>query len=420
MHLKHLFVAALLSAICGLHAHATTLPAFTPHDSLTFEWEGPSLSEAFDQLWATMDSVHFYQKGELTVLYIGGSHVQAGWIGHEMQRFLADWAPHAEVSRGMHLPYRLDHTNTPTHFRTEMKGRWTAKRCTRGPGQAACASAPIATGILAFPKESTFIQHVSYLPDSTRNAYAAVELWTNATRSQWHWQGNSTLLSSSPLPNNNGWRLELDAPADTLAVSFTVPSASSIWYAGMSGLQTTSTAHITYHEWGHNGLRIRHATALQGWKSLLERIQPDLIFLGIGLNDAVDGERLNMTAFASHYEAFTNVLCATGAAVVLVGNTPATHRGTSLAGPSASIGAWLRQHSESRGFAYMDLTAALGGPGLVADWIERERMQPDGMHFTAEGYQAIASVLFEAWMQAYAQAQKEPSLNNAIDAQPRQ
>lgn len=420
MRLDQLLAATLLCAIYGLHARATTPPPLTLQDSLTFNWEGPSTSKAFDELWAAMDNVHLYHKGELTVLYIGGSHVQGGWIGHEMRRSLAAWAPHAEMSRGMNLPYRLAHTNTPTHFRTEMEGRWTAQRCTRGRGQAACAAASIATGILAYPEDSTFIQHVSYLPDSTRDAAAAVELWTNATRSQWHWKGNATLLSCSPLPEDKGWRLELDAPADTLAVSFTATPASAIWYAGMSGLHTTSNARITYHEWGHNGLRIRHAAALEGWESLLERIQPDLIFIGIGLNDAVDGERLNMAAFASHYEALTDVLCATGAAVVLVGNTPAVHRGTSLAGPSASIGAWLRQHSESRGMAYMDLAGALGGSGRVADWIEREQMQPDGMHFTATGYQAIASVLFEAWMQAYAQAQKEPSLNNAVDALPKQ
>lgn len=70
--------------------------------------------------------------------------------------------------------------------------------------------------------------------------------------------------------------------------------------------------------------------------------------------------------------------------------------------------------------AYLDLTAALGGSDQVADWIGRKRMQPDGMHFTAEGYQAIASVLFEAWMQAYALAQKKPSLNNASDTLPKQ
>lgn len=420
MRLDHLLFAALLCVVYGLHAHATTPPAPPLPDSLTFEWEGPSSSEAFDQLWAAMDSVQVHHKGKLNVLYIGGSHVQGGWIGHEIRRSLAAWAPHAEMSRGMQLPYRLAQTNTPTHFRTEMKGRWTAQRCTRGSGQAACAAAPIATGILAYPEDSTFIQHVSYLPDSTRNACMSVELWTNATRSQWHWQGNTTLLNCSPLPDNLGWRLELSEPADTLAVAFTVPPESEIWYAGMSGLRPSTDAQINYHEWGHNGLRIRHATALRGWESLLERIQPNLIFIGIGLNDAVDGERLNMAAFASHYEKLTDVMCETGAAVVLVGNTPAMHRSTSLAGPSASIGAWLRQHSQARGMAYLDLTAALGGSDQVADWIGRKRMQPDGMHFTAEGYQAIASVLFEAWMQAYALAQKKPSLNNASDTLPKQ
>lgn len=420
MRLDHSLIAALFCAVCGTHADANTPPAFSRTDSLTFEWEYPASSEAFDRLWTAMDSVRLHGEGELNVLYIGGSHVQGGWIGHEMRHLLAAWAPHARMSRGMHLPYRLANTNTPTHFRTEMTGHWTAKSCTRGSGQAACAAAPIATGILAFPGDSAFIQHVGYLPDSTRTACTSLELWTNASRSQWQWQGNASVRSCFPLPGHLGWRLDLDGPADTLAVAFEATQEAGLWYAGMSGLHTGADAQIAFHEWGHNGLRIRHAAALNGWASLLDRIQPDLIFVGIGLNDAVDGTHLNMAAFASHYQALTDVLCASGAAVVLVGNTPAVHRNASLAKPSAFIGSWLRKHSQARGLAYMNLTAALGGAGIVTDWIKSARMQPDGMHFTAEGYQSIASVLFDAWMHAYAQAQKEPSLNNVPAAQPKQ
>jgi hypothetical protein len=68
----------------------------------------------------------------------------------------------------------------------------------------------------------------------------------------------------------------------------------------------------------------------------------------------------------------------------------------------------------------MDLSNALGGPRIAAEWMEDERMQADGMHFTAKGYSAIASALFTAWMDAYSQAQKAPSLKNATDAQPQQ
>ena len=127
-----------------------------------------------------------------------GSHVQGGWIGHEMQRFLAAWTPHAEVSRGMHLPHRLAHQH-PNAFPDGNERPLDSAAMHTSFGQSACAAAPIATGILAYPEDSTFIQHVSYRPDSTRNAYTAVEIWTNATRSQWHWKGNATLISCSPV-----------------------------------------------------------------------------------------------------------------------------------------------------------------------------------------------------------------------------
>jgi lysophospholipase L1-like esterase len=65
--------------------------------------------------------------------------------------------------------------------------------------------------------------------------------------------------------------------------------------------------------------------------------------------------------------------------------------------------------------AYLDLTTALGGARITSGWIDNERMQTDGMHFTAGGYQTIASILFEAWIDAYSNAQKAPLLNRATE-----
>ena len=61
--------------------------------------------------------------------------------------------------------------------------------------------------------------------------------------------------------------------------------------------------------------------------------------------------------------------------------------------------------------AYLDLTTALGGPNLTSEWVEDGLMQADGMHFTAEGYGAIASVLFETWMDSYSQTLKTSHSN---------
>ncbi len=409
MNTELILSAALLSIVCGCNAQATSSLAINEVE--TSGWECPDSSQAFHKLWTTMDSIQFHGTGNLTILYIGGSHVQGGWIGHELRRFLSNWAPQAVLSRGMQLPYRIAQTNTPTHFRTQFGGNWTAAQCTRGNGQTPCESAPIATGLLAYPADSTFIQHVSYLPDSSRTACTSLEIWTNAERRQWRWMGNAPLKSCSPLPRDLGWRLEFEFPADTLAISFSAPHESELWYAGMNGRNSSSLAHITLHEWGHNGLRIRHTASHSGWLNLFQRIEPDLIFVGVGLNDAVDGELLNMKAFAHHYEKLTEVLSSSGAAVLLLGNTPAVHRERSLEAPSAAIGRWLRQHSQAREMAYLDLTTALGGPNLTSEWVEDGLMQADGMHFTAEGYGAIASVLFETWMDSYSQTLKTSHSN---------
>lgn len=415
MRLERHLIAAFMCLVYHSCVQARTWNSHAISDSMPSRLQCPDSSLAFDRLWATMDSIRTYDSGELTILYIGGSHVQGGWIGHEMRRSLAAWAPHAGLSRGMQLPYRIAQTNTPTHFRTQMDGHWKANRCTRASGKEQCEAVPIATGIVAYPSDTVSIQHVSYLPDSTRTACSSIEIWTNANRSQWRWTGNATLNTCSPLNGHLGWQLEFDAPADTLALTFINRQSSDVWYAGMNCRNKSTTAHIAFHEWGHNGLRIRHAAVQSGWTNLLRRIQPDLIFIGIGLNDAVDGEQLNLANFGAHYTMLTDVLIASGAAIVLLGNTPATHRNVSLADPNASIGTWLSQHGKANGMAYLDLMAALGGPRITSDWIDDERMQTDGMHFTAEGYQTIASILFEAWMDAYSNAQKAPLLNHAAE-----
>jgi lysophospholipase L1-like esterase len=415
MRLERPFIFVAVCHLFTANVQANTLPALAISDSVHVPWECPDSSEAFGRLWSTMDSIQSHQSCTLTILYIGGSHVQSGWIGHEMRRSLAKWAPQAEMSRGMHLPYRLAQTNTPTHFRTEFSGHWTASRCTRSIGQAPCEAAPIATGILAYPAGVATIQHVSYLPDSSRTACSALEIWTNAQRSQWRWTGNAALDTCYRLADQLGWQLKLAAPADTLALTFFAQEANDVWYAGMSDLKTSSRSRIAFHEWGHNGLRARHAAALDGWEALLQRVQPDLIFVGIGLNDAVDGERLNLESFAAYYAALTSELRASGAAIVLLGNTPAAYGHTSLAKPSKLIGSWLQQHSASNAMTYLDVTTALGGPDIPTEWMENGRMQPDGMHFTAAGYAAFARVLFEAWISAYSDAKKAPSLNGAAD-----
>lgn len=388
----------------------------TDEGAFAESWQIPAGTASFKRLWSRMDSVERGHDVGLSVLYIGGSHVQAGWIGHSLRNALHEWAPHLIQSRGMQLPYRIARTNTPTHFRTEFEGTWDGYRCTRGAGKFICSQAPLATGIEVHPHGPCRIQHVSYFPDSSRAATDALEIWTNAPETLWQWDGNAPLNRVDALGNGLGWRLTLESPADTLAIRFDVPDESDIWYAGMNAL-ARSSATLTVHEWGHNGCRIAHAANAQGWEALLEQLDPDLILIGIGLNDAVQGADLNPEAFAGHYTPWVQRIGSTGAAVVLLGNTPARHDGRSLDGPNAQLDAFLQACGTSQGMGYMNLSKAMTTHAPWESWASNGWTQSDGLHFTALGYAEIAGLIYQAWITAYAAGKKNASLGSEARAE---
>ena len=373
------------------------------------DWRIPENSSAFTQLWNRMDSIEHQETAGLSVLYIGGSHVQSGWLGHALRNELHRWAPHLERSRGMHLPYRIAQTNTPTHFRTEYEGTWKTHRCVRGTGQAICAEAPLATGLVAQPEGQTRIQHVAYFADSTRAMASSLEIWTDAPPSMWQWDGNAPLKKITPLADTTGWLLTLETPADTLAILFDIPKGTCVWYAGMQSVPSTP-ASLTVHEWGHNGCRIAHAAAAEGWEALMTRLKPDVVFIGIGLNDAVQGTNLNMEAFASLYTPWVQRFRSSGASVVLLGNTPAAFNGKSLEEPNEQIEAFLMDCSDANAFGYMSLTDAMAAHGGMNRWEDEGWMKPDGIHFNPEGYTQIARLIFQAWMAAYEARKNNASL----------
>ena len=57
------------------------------------EWSIPDKGIAFEQLFKRMESIDNREDETLVILYIGGSHVQAGWIGHGFRQEHAAWAP---------------------------------------------------------------------------------------------------------------------------------------------------------------------------------------------------------------------------------------------------------------------------------------------------------------------------------------
>jgi lysophospholipase L1-like esterase len=163
---------------------------------------------------------------------------------------------------------------------------------------------------------------------------------------------------------------------------------------------------------GLNGARV---SALLAWDEevfaqSLARRAPDLVVLWYGANSVGDDDSTSEQHQAVVLEAIARVRAAVpDAACLLVGPPDMARPRLSWRGPEgtppalASIIAAQRDAAALAGCGFFDTFEAMGGEGSCLRWaaLAPPLLAGDGVHFTAEGYAALADLLHEAIVDGY-------------------
>ena len=72
-----------------------------------------------------MDSVIFLGEGNVSIMHIGGSHVQAGVLTQQFRDNLLSISPDLIGGQYFVFPFSAGGTNNPTHFIVRSTGAWT-------------------------------------------------------------------------------------------------------------------------------------------------------------------------------------------------------------------------------------------------------------------------------------------------------
>lgn len=84
----------------------------------------PQGNASFDEFFKKMDTLVFENKGQVKILHIGGSHIQADVISGRIREHLVKEYPGASAGRGFVFPYSAARTNTPSSYGSQYKGIW--------------------------------------------------------------------------------------------------------------------------------------------------------------------------------------------------------------------------------------------------------------------------------------------------------
>ena len=373
----------------------------------------PGGGERMEGLLQRLDQLAFAGKGQLSILHIGGSHVQAGMLSSAMRSGLQNLHPGLKGNRGFFFPFRLAGTNEPANYSIQASGNWEGFRCSVRNHEARWGL----SGITAETSDAYAEAHIdAFDGDSARYTFQRIRIFHPAGPNYFQpVVADSSLLPDSCFYDARGFtEFRFAYPQDHFHFRLGGDSTASefIW----QGVQyLDDLPGISYHAIGVNGASTESYLRCQDFAMHLEAVAPDLVIFGIGINDAYGpADGFDPSVFARRYDSLMTAFEAANPKVVFLfmTNNDSYYR-RRFPNPNAlKVQTTMYQLATVRDGGYWDLFQLMGGLGSIDAWLNKGLAKKDRIHLSREGYSLQAALFTEAFAQLWLQHLRA---NNAVE-----
>ena len=370
----------------------------------------PGDSTAMERFFDKMDSVIFLGQGNVNIMHIGGSHVQAGVFTQQFRDDLLSIGDDLMGGQYFVFPFTAGGTNNPSHFMVSSTGSWaycrnavrkeTDKRMGLA-GAAITTTDPNATvSIVSRSRRPTELtpefsfNKVTLIGFSETDNVMPVVSYDDTTRQGQYDDYQSTYTFLLPTPTDS-----ICIRFDTMPGEFTLTGV--LLENGASG--------ISVHGVGVNGASVPSYLRCDDFERDLQLIRPDLIIFGIGINDAAEKDFEKRT-FMKNYDDLIQIIQRVNpdCALLFLTNNDSYKRVRVKkkrryeVNPNGKIveDAFMEMGRQYNA-AVWDQFDIMGGLRSMSDWEKAGLAQKDKVHFTNAGYQLIGDLLYNALITSY-------------------
>ena len=367
----------------------------------------PADSSCFGNVYRKLDSILFLGKGNLSIMHIGGSHVQNGTLTRQFRNDLLALGDNLDGGRGLVFPFSAARTNNPSSFRTRYEGEWTStKNVLREPSRRLGL-----TGMAISTQDSTASLEIVLrarhaAPDEPEFRFDKVDVLGYPSVGERFpvviLESGDTLAGTRDEAASS-WTFRL--PVEQDSVKFAVRGSSGeLTVTGI--FLDNSRPGISVTGIGVNGASLPSYAKCQDLERDLAMVDPDLVIFAIGINDAVP-VNFSKDEFIARYEALVARIRSVKpeCALLFVTNNDSyrrVRRRVYSVNPNAVAveEAFFRIAGDCDGGVW-DFFDIMGGLESMKKWEEAGLAKRDKIHFTEEGYAIIGDLMFNALMAGY-------------------
>ena len=242
----------------------------------------PGNREAFNRLDDKLENLMITGNGRINIVHIGGSHIQAGSFSGQMRTRFQQLDGGMNAGWGFMFPYRISRTNSPFGYYIRYNGSWRSfrnvesrKSGTLGVGGiAVTTSSPRAELTILLEKENTLDYSFNHFRIYYENRQKNYEVEIDPT------------LLKSVEKKLDYIDFYLNTKVDSLQINLVKRPGKEGRFT-LFGITTESAPNgIMYHAIGVNGAHVPAYLRCQLFAQQLAELKPDLVILGIGINDA--------------------------------------------------------------------------------------------------------------------------------------
>ena len=377
-------------------------------------------SSSMKSFFAKWNSLQQNGRGRLSIMHIGGSHVQAGTMSHRIRRHLVKSVGASD--RGLVFPYSAAaKCNNPADYRISCKEKMGLTR-----------------NVYKEPQKQLGLCGIAVTAADT---FSVIRYWNNDSTIDWH-TDRIVLLGYSPegvvpllrVEDREVWPSYVDEETrrfvfnlrnevDSFAVVLNCDSLHTFTLTGI--YLGNKRSGVTLHSVGVNGAAV--PDYLQKCPFLaedLKMVRPDMVVFGIGINDAASKD-FDTAVFRQNYLALCKTIreVSPDCAFVFITNNDSFKRVKRKVYQVNRNGLLAREVfyrlAKDTDGAVWDQFELMGGLESMDKWRLDKLAQNDRIHFTRAGYELLGDLFVDAFLKAAGQktdAEKKTDSAKKLDS----